>query len=440
MSTTRTRADEILTGATEAVCSQESVIGSAPQYAIGSSIGKYHVTGFLGKGGMGEVYKGHDPLIDRAVALKVLPASLASNNQAMQRFLSEARAVGRLHHPNTVALYEVGQNGSEYFLAMEFVAGGGVAGLLQEGKGLEWKRATRYFIELAQGLAAAHAVNLIHRDIKPDNLLRTPDDHLKITDFGLAKVNDELNNPTLHLTKPGDLLGTPFYMSPEQFGIGLLDHRTDLYSAGCTYYHLLTGQRPYENAKTLAQVMFAHCNSEIPDPRAIDPAIPEACFTVLKKATAKKPDDRYADANALVADLKKIIDKPDANRPMVFWLIEPSKVQASILSSHLKALGVHEVRTFATIAAAQEAFVGGLPSAAISAMHLDDGTGDDFANRLREVPKGDAVYCFLISSDPNQVSSNSYYPGRPLVLIKPITKDVLSHIVARVASGIGVSP
>ena len=205
----------------------------------------------------------------------------------MKRFLAEARAVGKLLHSHTVALYEIGQEDETMFLAMEFVPGGSVADLLaKEGK-LEWKRATRFLHEVCQGLAAAHAVGVIHRDIKPENLLRTNDDHVKITDFGLAKALDAAAQPALNLTRPGNVLGTPLYMSPEQFsGVGV-DHRADLYSAGATYYHLLTGERPYATATNLMQIMFAHSTGPILNPVDVVPDLPAECAAVVARSMAK---------------------------------------------------------------------------------------------------------------------------------------------------------
>ena len=398
-----------------------------PRFAAGSKLGKYDVKGFLARGGMGEVYRGFDPLIERDVALKVLPAGLSTNSDSMQRFMAEARAVGKLLHSHTVALYEIGQHGSTLFLAMEFVPGGSVADLLaREGK-LDWKRATRFMHEVCQGLAAAHAVGVMHRDIKPENLLRTTDDHVKITDFGLAKALDAMSQP--NLTKPGNVLGTPVYMSPEQFtGVGV-DHRADLYSAGATYYHLLTGQWPYANATTIMQIMFAHTGGPVPDPRAVVPDLPAGCAAVVTRAMAKRPEDRFASAAEMAAASAPLLED---RAEVVFWLVEPSRLQARSLQGMLGELGVAKTRVFANMADTLAAAAQGLPTVILSALHLADGSGEDLVARVGALPGGGAVFSFLISSDAAMANPASYRPGRPTVLAKPVTKDILTHVVERV--------
>ena len=228
----------------------------------------------------------------------MLPPNLSANSDALQRLFSEARAVGKLIHPNTTALYEIGQHDGAYFLAMEFVGGGSIANVLSERR-LPVDVATRYLLEICQGLAAAHQVGLIHRDIKPENLLLTIHDQVKITDFGLAKVSDAMSGAARGLTNPGSLLGTPLYMSPEQFSGAQVDCRTDLYSAGATYYHMLTGAAPYSESKNAVQLMHAHCMRPVPDPRAVFPEIPEACAQIVMRAMAKQPENRYATASEM---------------------------------------------------------------------------------------------------------------------------------------------
>lgn len=436
-----------------------NLTGDAKRYEVGSFLGKYQIKGFLGQGGMGVVYRGFDPLVERDVALKVMPPSLSASTSALQRFMAEARAVGKLIHPNATALYEIGQVDGNYFLAMEFVGGGSVASLIEQQR-LPPHRATRYISEVCQGLAAAHQVGLIHRDIKPENLLRTAQDHVKITDFGLAKVSDALSGSSMHLTNPGSLLGTPLYMSPEQFNGGQIDARTDIYSAGATYYHFLTGKAPYVESKNLVQLMFAHCQKPVPDPRELVPDIPEACAKIVMKAMAKQPEDRYATADDMAIAAISLLDgltsastsaavssrpaSPTSALPsnpagsqvsigsLVIWLLEPSRMQAKVLQQQLTGLGVAQVRVFSTIAETFNALQAEAPHAIISAMHLDDGNGDDLAAQLRGHPRGASVLCFLVSSDAAVVDSGSYHPGRPLVLPKPLTKEMLTGALSRI--------
>ena len=403
-----------------------------PRFPAGGKLGKYDIKSFLARGGMGEVYHGYDPLVERDVALKVLPAGLSAKTESMQRFLTEARAVGKLLHSHTVALYEIGQHDASLFLAMEFVPGGSLADLVaKEGK-LDWKRATRFLHEVCQGLAAAHAVGVMHRDIKPENLLRTADDHIKITDFGLAKALDAMAQPTLNLTKPGNVLGTPIYMSPEQFtGVGV-DHRSDIYSAGATYYAMLTGQRPFADALTIMQVMYAHGAAPVPDPRAVVPDLPAGCAAVVGKAMAKRPEDRYSSAAEMEAAAAALLNEKPAPTELVFWLVEPSRLQARSLQGILGELGVAKIRVFANVADTLAAAPQGLPTAILATMHLADGTGEDLVAKVRDMPGGGGVFSFLISSDAAMIDPAAYRPGRPIVLTKPVTKDILVHVVERV--------
>lgn len=403
-----------------------------PRFPAGSKLGKYEIKSFLARGGMGEVYRGYDALVERDVALKVLPAGLSANTLAMRRFLTEARAVGKLLHSHAVALYEIGQQDKTTFLAMEFVPGGSIADLItREGK-LDWKRATRFMHEVCQGLAAAHAVGVMHRDIKPENLLLTPDDHVKITDFGLAKALDTASQPSLNLTKPGYTLGTPAFMSPEQFtGVGV-DQRSDLYSAGATYYCFLTGQRPFAAATNVMQIMFAHSTAPVPNPCDVLPDLPAGCATVVARSMAKSQDDRYASANEMAAALAAVLDAKPAPAELVFWLVEPSRLQARSLQGMLGELGVAKTKVFTNVTDTLAAAAQGLPTVILSALHLADGTGDDLAAKVRGLPGGGAVFSFLISSDTAIASPASYRPGRPIVLAKPVTKDILTHVVERV--------
>jgi serine/threonine protein kinase len=445
---------------TRSVTQDDQPDKSACHYQVGEYMGKYQIKGLLGKGGMGVVYRGFDPLIEREVALKVLPPDLSSCSAALQRFIGEARAVGKLMHPNTVALYEVGQFDGAYYLAMEYMPGGSVAALLANEKRLPWQRATKYLLEICQGLSAAHRMGLIHRDIKPENLLRTMDDHLKITDFGLAKVLDQLVGPTLNLTKQGALLGTPLYMSPEQFSGSPVDGRSDLYSAGVTYFHLLTGRTPFVDAANLIELMYAHCHRAAPDPREFDPEIPEECAKLALRIMAKRPEDRFSSADDLCCAITATMVNAQTTRhssagsvppagfveaakptdqsvqPLthvpVVWVLEPSRMQASVLSRQLQSLGVGNVRLFATIADTIAAAMTETPTAIISAMHLDDGTGEDLAALLPSVPNGSSIYCFISSSDPQHAASGSVHPGRPLILPKPLTGETLVQALGRI--------
>jgi urea transport system substrate-binding protein len=269
---------------------------------LGKTLGKYQVTGVLGEGGMGVVLKARDPMIDRDVAIKVLAGHLADDAAASGRFLAEARAAGKLNHPNVTAVYDIFQEGQTYYLVLEYVPGGSLDDLLA-GRPCSVLEATNALIDACKGVGAAHAAGLIHRDIKPANFMRASDGSIKVADFGLAKVAAETGR---HFTHTGAVVGTPFFMSPEQCEARPLDNRSDVYSLGATYYSLLTGRFPYDETENIPQVMFLHCHGPVPDPRAVNPGVPEACSRIVARAMAKAPAERYQSAGDMLADLQAL--------------------------------------------------------------------------------------------------------------------------------------
>ncbi|WP_437230974.1 serine/threonine protein kinase [Planctomicrobium sp. SH661] len=400
------------------------------QFAPGTMIGKYSISQFLGRGGMGEVYLAIDSLVEREIALKVLPAHLLNKKSSLPRFLAEARAVGKLMNQHTVTLFEIGEHEGGYFLAMEFVGGGSIADLVAGRKPVAWGRATRFAWEVTKGLASAHAAGLIHRDIKPENLLRTNDDHIKITDFGLAKSVDPLSESTLNLTCPGDLLGTPYYMSPEQFMGEPTDARTDIYSLGATYYQMLTGCAPYDHLSNLIQLAQAHCHRPPCDPRGIVLEIPQACADIVTKSMAKDPADRFQSAHEMGEALRSVL----VNAPPSIWLVEPSLLQARATERQLRQMGVNDIRIWPTISATVNALRTELPGAILSAMHFDDGVAEDLLLYLRHQPGTSRIPCFLISSAASAESIAQSLPGRPPVLPKPLTRESLSQVLRHIAN------
>ena len=277
---------------------------------LGKQLGKYEITDVLGAGGMGVVLKGHDASIERDVALKVLTSELEDGTVGLGRLLAEAKSAGKLNHPHTITIYEIGEQEGTHYIAMEMVSGGSAADHLEQRGPYSVSQATRIASEACQGLAAAHQSGLVHRDIKPANLLFTSEGAVKVCDFGLAK---RTQNKSLQLTQEGQIMGTPYFMSPEQCQSHPVDARSDIYSLGATYYSLLTGKNPYDNRGSVVQLMFAHCNADPPDPRDIAPDIPVACSNIIRRAMAKDPADRYQTAEAMRADLATVLAAtPDA--------------------------------------------------------------------------------------------------------------------------------
>jgi PleD family two-component response regulator len=261
------------------------------------------------------------------------------------------------------------------------------------------------------------------------------------------------------------MLGTPLYMSPEQFSGNQIDARCDIYSAGATYFHMLTGQAPYVECENLTRLMYAHFQGAVPDPQAVDPQLPAPCTEIVKRAMAKRPEDRYESAGdmaqAAVALLGELCDTESAALtdstqghgtiasqfsgsvvrassvirppPTNIWLLEPSRMQARVLQQQLVELGVAQVQIFQTIAETMAGLADKVPQGIISAMNLDDGSGDDLAAQLKTHPAGATIPCFLIASKTADFGSGSH-PGRPLVLQKPVTKEMLADVLRRVSA------
>lgn len=275
---------------------------SSADRRIGTRLGKYRITARLGQGGMGIVYAAADTLLQRAVALKLLPDSTACDPATLQRFLREAQAAARLSHPNVVAIYEVGRVADVRYLAMELVHGDSVQAFLRACGPFDWCEATRIAVEVCRGLTAAHESGLIHRDIKPANVMLSRDGMVKLADFGLAKSADQSLASSASF-----VAGTPDFMSPEQCRNDELDECSDIYSLGATYYAMLTGRPPF-SATAPVQVMFAHCTKEVPDPRQFVPSIPEACTAIVHRAMAKDGSRRFGSAAETAAALEAVLE------------------------------------------------------------------------------------------------------------------------------------
>lgn len=268
----------------------------------GKQLGKFVIVGELGRGGMGVVLEARDTVLDRHVAIKLLPRSVAEQPEALERFLREARAAARLQHPHVVAVYDADQVHGQYYIVLELIRGGSLQDVITNGP-MPWDQATRAMIEACRGLVVAHRAGLVHRDIKPANLMRAEDGTVKLADFGLARGGDT----GASMTGSGSVLGTPQFMSPEQCRSELADERSDVYAMGATYFALLTGRVPYPGQAPLL-VMNAHLLDPIPDPRALEPAIPAACAAIVMRALAKEPEDRYADAATLLSQLEATLE------------------------------------------------------------------------------------------------------------------------------------
>ncbi|MCA1641292.1 MAG: protein kinase [Acidobacteria bacterium] len=286
--------------------------------APGVQIGRYMIVSKIGAGGMGEVYLAHDAELGRPVALKFLSADVASDPQRMRRFVQEARTVSALNHPNILTIYEFGQADVARFIAAEYVDG---ATLRQHaaGRRLPLPEVLDIGVQVASALAAAHEVGIVHRDVKPENIMIRRDGYVKVVDFGLAKLTQpqvptgDLKAPTRRMveTEPGVVMGTVAYMSPEQArGLGV-DARTDLWSLGVVLFELVTGRLPFTGA-TPSDVMAAVLTSEPPRLEELAPAAPAELRLSLRRVLAKEPGGRYQTAAELLADLRRLRRRVEA--------------------------------------------------------------------------------------------------------------------------------
>ncbi|QYU67319.1 serine/threonine protein kinase [Leptolyngbya sp. 15MV] len=271
----------------------------------GSKLGKYELRGTLGKGAMGVVYDGWDPIIARRVAIKTVRIPDAADTEAVEelaRFRREAQAAGRLTHPNIVGVYDYGEDGPIAYIGMEFVDGPTLKSLLEKQERLALPDIVKVMEDVLTGLGYSHARGIVHRDIKPANVMLTSEGRAKIADFGIARIESS------SMTQAGTVMGTPAYMSPEQFMGQTVDARTDLYSSGVLLYQLLTGERPFEGGMTA--IMHKALNTDPPKPSEISVTAPPAMDAVVARAMAKRPENRFANAEAFAAALRQAASGP----------------------------------------------------------------------------------------------------------------------------------
>ena len=268
-----------------------------------SAIGRYQITGTLGFGAMGAVYRAFDPLIKRTLAIKTIrldiPRQSPQHQAFIERFYQEARISGTLSHPSIVTLFDIGEEGGIPFLAMEFVDGKTIGAILEEGTRFKPEKVIGLVSQVAAALDYAHSRGVVHRDIKPSNLIVHEADKVKVTDFGIAKLADS------EITHSGALLGTPSYMSPEQAMGEKLDGRSDIFSLGVVAFEMLSGQQPFPGANvTSILYRLVHVDPVEPANLEMNGLVPQKWREVFHKVLAKKPENRYQTASAFVQDLE----------------------------------------------------------------------------------------------------------------------------------------
>src|SRR6267143_3599549 len=287
------------------------------QLSPGASLSHYRIASQLGAGGMGEVYLAHDTKLDRKVALKILPADLAANQDRMRRFTQEAKAAAALNHPNIAHIYEIGESDGVNFIAMEFIDGATLREKIHQEQ-TDLRKLLRYLQHVAEGLAKAHAAGIVHRDLKPDNIMITRDGHAKILDFGLAKLIEPQPVPGADSSEaatavmpqhssPGTVMGTVGYMSPEQAQgkTKEIDQRSDIFSFGCILFEAATGKKPFEGdsiVKSLHMVVY----KPAPPITELNPSAPAELQRIVRRCLEKDPDDRYQSLKEVAIELREL--------------------------------------------------------------------------------------------------------------------------------------
>lgn len=276
-------------------------------------VGRFYLTDKLGKGSNGAVFLGHDPVIDRPVAIKILGTShgIADKKQREQQFINEARAAGRLSHPNIVTIYDASSEGGTTFIAMEFLQGQDLRELLASGKHFDNIATANIIHKIAEALAYAHENGVIHRDIKPANIFILPNQQPKVVDFGIARAPNRIltnpDNPAQTLFN-NNVLGTPNYMSPEQAMSQQVNALTDVYSLGAVMYEMLTQQKPFQSNdidKLLNQIAHKQAKS----PSELNPQVSTSLSAIVMKAMQKLPEHRYSSAAEMAQALQKVLER-----------------------------------------------------------------------------------------------------------------------------------
>jgi YVTN family beta-propeller protein len=334
--------------------------------APGSTVAGYRVEVLIGRGGMGAVYRAEEGGLGRKVALKVIAPELAQDERFRERFLRESRIAASLDHPHVIPIYQAGEQDGVLYLAMRYVEGTDLAKLLAEEGALEPRRTVEILSQVAEALDAAHEKGLVHRDVKPSNVLiaeAAGKEHCYLADFGLTKRTGSLSGVSVQ----GDVVGTLEYVAPEQITGDPLDERADVYSLGCVLYECLTGQSPFPRATDVA-LLWAHVHEEPTPPSKARPDLPKELDTVLARALAKEPGRRYRSAGELLAATRSALRLGD--------VAVASQARPSWLIPALAALALAAAAVVATIALGRDS--SGLSSVSPNAV----GVIDPSSNRL----------------------------------------------------------
>ena len=286
---------------------------------IGKLIGHYRIESLIGVGGMGKVYRARDERLGRKVALKLLPDSLTTDETQLSRFKNEARTASALNHPNILTVYEIGTEGNVQFIATEFIEGITLRAALASGA-MNTQRTLEIAVQVSSALAAAHDAGVVHRDIKPENIMLRPDGYAKVLDFGIAKLTEQNRASDDHTTallqtRPGLVLGTAHYMSPEQARGQKIDARSDIWSLGVVLYEMVAGSPPFRG-ETPSDCIAAILTTEPPPLSSVSPDVPARLESILQKALRKNTDERYQTIKEMLAELRNLKAKLEAERSL----------------------------------------------------------------------------------------------------------------------------
>jgi serine/threonine protein kinase len=267
--------------------------------------GRYKILGSLGKGAMGMVYKGLDPAIDRPVALKTIRVDQIFEpgevNELRERLDREAKAAGKLSHPNIVTIYDVGEDGNVQYIAMEFLRGNTLESLIRNGLNWDYKTISRVVMQVCDALEYAHENGIVHRDIKPANIMILEGNKVKVMDFGIARLDKSAS-----MTHTGTALGTPNYISPEQLKGQMVDRRSDIFSLGVVFYEILTSQKPFKG-ETISALIYSILHTEPTPPSEVNLDVPRIFDKIIAKALVKDPDLRFQKAGDIADILRKLV-------------------------------------------------------------------------------------------------------------------------------------
>ena len=447
-------------------------------------VGNYDVLDRLGAGGMGTVFKARHRRMKRIVALKVLSKETASSRMFLERFQREVETIARLNHPNIVMAFDADECEVGPFLVMEFVNGMDLATEVMRRGPLPLVDAIDRIIQSARGLDYAHARGIIHRDIKPGNILLDAEGVVKVADLGLARLNDPAaESKNTGLTQTGTVMGTAEYMSPEQaIDSGTVDHRADIYSLGCTLYFLLSGRSTYEAGSFMA-MLLKHRDSPIPALRTARPDVPPELETIFRKMVAKLPEERHASMAEVVHELELLLphiapgDAPQMSSPtamslpqtveiagggamagatghfelapdlaavtpsqaeaavLTVILAETSRTQAGIIRRYLQQIGAGVIHATGSGKEAIELAKRERARVVVSSMHLSDMTGVQLARMIMSDPECEKVG-FVLATSETDAHEPGAIPVNPRVALmpKPFGVERLSRAINAVLS------